>query len=67
MTSVMPFSQDLYLNALTFAARAHGEQKTPFGLPYMVHVSSVAMEVMAALRNTAIGLLRLKGGRRRGP
>ena len=46
----MWFSQDLYLKALTFAARAHGEQKTPVGLPYIVHVSSVAMEVMAALR-----------------
>ena len=50
MTLAMPFSQDLYLKALTFAARAHGEQKTPLGLPYIVHVSSVAMEVMAALR-----------------
>ena len=46
----MPFSQDLYLSALNFAARAHGEQKTPMGLPYIVHVSSVAMEMIAALR-----------------
>jgi (p)ppGpp synthase/HD superfamily hydrolase len=46
----MSFSQDLYLKALNFAARAHGEQKTPMGFPYIVHVSSVAMEVMAALR-----------------
>jgi (p)ppGpp synthase/HD superfamily hydrolase len=46
----MPFSQELYARALAFAARAHGEQKTPTGLPYVVHVASVAMEVMAALR-----------------
>ena len=51
MNLAMSFSQDLYLKALSFAARAHGEQKTPVGLPYIVHVSSVAMEVMAALRS----------------
>lgn len=45
----MPFSQELYARALTFAARAHGEQKTPTGLPYVVHVTCVAMEVIAAL------------------
>jgi (p)ppGpp synthase/HD superfamily hydrolase len=45
----MPFSQDAYLRALHFAARAHGEQKTPMGLPYVVHVSSVAMELISAL------------------
>jgi (p)ppGpp synthase/HD superfamily hydrolase len=46
----MPFSQELYARALAFSACAHGEQKTPTGLPYVVHVASVAMEVMAALR-----------------
>lgn len=46
----MAFSQDVYSAALTFAATAHGAQKTPFGLPYVVHVSLVAMEVAAALR-----------------
>jgi (p)ppGpp synthase/HD superfamily hydrolase len=45
----MAFSQDQYVKALHFAARAHGGQKTPTGLPYVVHVSSVAMEVIAAL------------------
>jgi len=45
----MAFSQDLYVKALHFAARAHGDQRTPTGLPYVVHVSSVAMEVIAAL------------------
>jgi (p)ppGpp synthase/HD superfamily hydrolase len=47
----MVFSQDRYIDALTFAARAHSEQKTPMGLPYLVHVTSVTMEVMAALRS----------------
>jgi len=46
----MPFSQDQYFKALTFAARAHGEQKTPTGLPYVVHLSCVSMEVIAALQ-----------------
>src|SRR5271169_241645 len=46
----MAFSQDQYVKALQFAARAHGDQKTPTGLPYVVHVSSVAMEVIAALQ-----------------
>lgn len=45
----MAFSQDQYVRALHFAARAHAEQKTPMGLPYVVHLSSVAMEVIAAL------------------
>jgi (p)ppGpp synthase/HD superfamily hydrolase len=48
----MPFSPDLYLKALAFAARAHGEQKTPHGLPYVVHLASVAMEVIAGLRES---------------
>jgi (p)ppGpp synthase/HD superfamily hydrolase len=47
--SPMAFSQDQYLKALHFAARAHGQQKTPTGMPYVVHVTSVAMEVIAAL------------------
>jgi (p)ppGpp synthase/HD superfamily hydrolase len=46
----MAFSQDLYVKALHFAARAHGDQRTPTGLPYVVHVSLVAMEVIAALQ-----------------
>jgi (p)ppGpp synthase/HD superfamily hydrolase len=44
------FSPELYLQALTFAARAHGEQKTLAGLPYVVHLSTVCMEVLRALR-----------------
>lgn len=44
-----PSIQDRYLAALTFAARAHGEQKTPTGLPYVTHLAAVAMELMMAL------------------
>lgn len=43
-------SRDMYLRALEFAARAHGEQKTPHQLPYLFHVVSVTAEVTAALR-----------------
>jgi (p)ppGpp synthase/HD superfamily hydrolase len=46
----MAFSQDQYVKALHLAARAHGDQKTPTGLSYIVHISSVAMEVIAALQ-----------------
>jgi (p)ppGpp synthase/HD superfamily hydrolase len=45
----MPWSQDVYSRALHFAARAHGEQKTAHGMLYVVHVASVAMEVIAAV------------------
>ena len=43
------FSQKHYKVALDIAAKAHGAQKTPHGYPYVVHVTSVAMEVMAAI------------------
>ncbi len=42
------FSQEKYLKALNFAAKAHGEQKTPKGFPYLTHLSSVVMEVIHA-------------------
>ncbi|PHO11222.1 phosphohydrolase [Malaciobacter canalis] len=42
------FSQEEYLKALRFAAKAHKDQKTPYGLPYLTHVASVAMEVIHA-------------------
>lgn len=45
-----PFSVDRYAHALQFAARAHGAQRTPHDLPYVVHVVTVAAEVGAALR-----------------
>lgn len=45
-----PWSQDLYLQALAFAARRHGAQAVPgTGFPYVTHLASVAQEVMAAL------------------
>ena len=46
----MPSLSDVHLRALHFAARAHGDQKTLVGLPYVVHVTSVAMELACALR-----------------
>ena len=46
----MEFAADSYLKALNFAAQAHGEQKTQLGLPYVVHLSAVAMELIRALR-----------------
>lgn len=42
------FSPATYKQALTLAARAHGDQRTPKDLPYVTHVTTVAMEVMAA-------------------
>ena len=42
------FSQEKYLKALNYAAKVHGEQKTPHGLPYLTHLTAVAMEVMHA-------------------
>jgi (p)ppGpp synthase/HD superfamily hydrolase len=46
----MAFSPDTYLHAVQFAAHAHGEQKTLTGLPYLVHLASVAMELTCAFR-----------------
>ena len=44
----MSFSPDLYVRTLNFAARTHGDQKTT-GLPYVVHITSVCMELIRAL------------------
>ena len=45
------WTQDGYLETLRFAAEAHDGQKVPgTTLPYLHHVTLVAMEVMAALR-----------------
>lgn len=53
MVSVMShtrFDPDRYALALRFAAAAHAGQKEPgTDLPYLVHVTTVAAEVMAAL------------------
>ena len=44
------WSQDKYIRALKFAAEAHHGQTVPGSdLPYIVHVTMVAMEVIAAL------------------
>lgn len=44
------WNQDLYNRAWQFAADAHNGQTVPgAALPYIVHVGSVAMEIMAAI------------------
>ena len=44
------FSPERYQQALHFAGLKHGDQKEPGrGLPYVVHLTSVAMEVIASL------------------
>lgn len=53
--STPPWSPDRYLQAARFAARAHNAQKVPGSeLPYLLHVTSVAAEVMAALAREAV-------------
>lgn len=43
------WSQDLYIKAYRFAARAHRWQKVPgTNLPYIMHLSFAAMEILAA-------------------
>ena len=45
-----PWSQEIYIKALLFAAHAHNNQKVPgTDLPYLTHLTMVSMEVMAAL------------------
>jgi len=48
------FSQEVYLKALNYASKAHGEQKTPKGLPYLNHLSSVTMEVIHACEKSGL-------------
>lgn len=43
------FSVDFFKENLSFALIAHGEQKTPHGLPYSMHLLSVASEIINAL------------------
>jgi len=43
------FSVEFFKENLAFALCAHGEQKTPHGLPYSMHLLSVASEVINAL------------------
>lgn len=44
--------QTLYQRAVIFAARKHGEQRMLDGLPYLVHLSNVAMEILFAATQT---------------
>lgn len=37
--------QTIYQKTIDFASEKHGQQKMPNGLPYIVHLSNVAMEV----------------------
>ena len=48
------FNQDIYLRAINFAAHFHADQKTPKGLPYLTHLSSVAMEVIWACTESSL-------------
>jgi len=51
----MMFSPDRYVAALEFAAQRHLTQKIPGSdLPYVVHVTSVAAEVIAGLATTPV-------------
>lgn len=43
------FSVEFFKENLSFALMAHGEQKTPHGLPYSMHLLSVASEIINAL------------------
>lgn len=43
------FSVEEFKEHLAFALKAHGEQKTPHGLPYAMHLLSVAGEVINAI------------------
>jgi (p)ppGpp synthase/HD superfamily hydrolase len=50
------WSPDLYLAALRFAGEKHQGQTVPgSGLPYVVHLSSVAMEVMGTVVREPFG------------
>ena len=50
MKQIKTWSQDLFLKTMRFAWEAHTGQKIPGSeLPYVVHVSSVCMEIMAAV------------------
>ncbi len=50
------WSQDLYIQTYRFAAHAHRWQKVPgTSLPYIMHLSFVAMEMLAAAASENIG------------
>ena len=43
------YSTKVYKDALSFALKAHGTQKTPENLPYSFHICSVANEIINSL------------------
>lgn len=47
----MEFNIELYKRALNFAAEAHKDQLTPNGYPYILHVTTVAVEVIGSYLN----------------
>jgi guanosine-3',5'-bis(diphosphate) 3'-pyrophosphohydrolase len=48
------FSQENFIEILNFAALAHGDQKTPKGLPYLAHITCVAMEIINACEKSSL-------------
>lgn len=51
------FAPDRYVAALRFAAERHATQKVPgTDLPYLVHLTSVAAEVIAGLADSGLDL-----------
>jgi (p)ppGpp synthase/HD superfamily hydrolase len=53
------WSPDLYLDALRFAGERHAGQTMPgSALPYIVHVASVAAEIMGALAREGASVAR---------
>jgi len=42
--------QTIYQKTIAFSAEHHGQQKTPNGFSYIVHLSNVAMEVFMAYK-----------------
>jgi (p)ppGpp synthase/HD superfamily hydrolase len=45
------FDIENYKRTLEFATKAHGKQETPTGFPYVVHLTSVATEVLGSFMN----------------
>jgi (p)ppGpp synthase/HD superfamily hydrolase len=48
----LPWSQDIYIKAARFAAEAHKTQTIPgTDLPYIMHLTNVCMEIIAAIHS----------------
>ena len=48
------FSQENYIEVLNFAAIANRKKKTPKDLPYLAHITCVAMEVINACEKSSL-------------